>query len=113
MLMIQILSEIRMQHYNQKDFDTAKIIFVIIENIWKEIYQNAYICVGVFMGNFDFLLLDFPVSTCQLPHQPFTDNRNLKNEYPMSDTDGKPSVLIYLILTIRSLAHTTCAKHRC
>ena len=94
MLMIQILSEIRMQHYNQKDFDTAKIIFAIIENIWKEIYQNAYICVGVFMGTFDFLLLDFPISTCQLPHQPFTDNRNLKNEYPMSDTDGKPSVLI-------------------
>lgn len=59
--MIQILSEIRMQHYYQKDFDTAKIIFAIIENIWKEIYQNAYICVSVY-GCFDFLLLDFPVS---------------------------------------------------
>ena len=33
MFMIQILSEIRMQHYNQKDFDTAKIIFAITENI--------------------------------------------------------------------------------
>ena len=103
MFMIQILSEIRMQHYNQKDFDTAKIIFAIIENIWKEIYQNAYICVGVFMGAFDFLLLDFPVSTCQLPHQPFPDNRNLKNKYPVSDTDGKPSVTLLLTRALREL----------
>lgn len=112
-VMIQILSEIRMQHYQERLWH-QNYICNHRKYLEGDIPKMLIFVWGVFAGCFWLLAFRFPVSTCQLPYQPFPDNRNLKNEYPVSHKRWKTSsVLIYLILTTCSLAHTECSKYKC
>ena len=68
--------------------------------VWQSLWVALTSCFQIFQS---------PLG--QLAHQPFPDSKNLKNEYCVPGTGGKPYVLIHLILTTLSLTHTKCSKH--
>lgn len=85
--MIHISGERRRMHW--KDFDIAKIIWS--ESIFKEIFQNVYICVEVY-GWLWLLVFRFSQSPLgQHPYQPFSESKNKnENKYHVPGTGGKP-----------------------